>query len=376
MSMLVGTVGIVGGATRDSYLAQCETETDGNTVSVRCGAHSRRLKILDGCADAGGKATLSELPAGLLAHASRTEFGGGGVNSCRAFQMVAPGYPLRYLDVSLFDPQLSAYLNNPATRVRFLGLRPIPVNAVLGDRGDKVILKSPTPPGVTCLSLERQAEITWLASAKAILANSLRDPAVIARLIYESGRRRAKVYLGVTRSLPSDSGIESIASVIIAGWDDFSEQIALGVRMDISGGMLAVERLRELAPTAALFVTMGREGVLLQTASDCAAVHVRLRSGVDSQVQLLVFENPSRACGCGDAFAAGLFAELETGRSYLSNVRTERPRFERAAMSGCASALRWLGYRGPLAESDFVVATIHRRRSGKTLDVVLSKRLA
>ncbi len=355
----VFSLGIVGNATVDCYLPQATIKRSNGKVEVKCGAQEYEFHPRES-ASPGAKVNVAALPPELLAQGQKTAYGGGAFNSYAAFRLIAPETRVLYFDTCSTDKGLEAQLNSATTEVFFGGLHPIPTSAVLGERGDKIIFKYPLVIGpdmqVSAAYLDR------LAGCDAILANSAKDIRLMSHLASRASRSQLRIYVVLTGSLPPDFVNETVlpaASYLFISWDDVMFIGGVHVRKTVDNALHILNCLRDRARAAMIFLTLGSDGVVISQADRATVTHVYLnpQARLSAEMKALVAGHPTHVCGCGDAFAAGAFADLETQQSLLVKKGNDYPQEVRAALSGCAAALRWLGYDGRVSEEEFMVSS-------------------
>jgi sugar/nucleoside kinase (ribokinase family) len=358
-SKSVDSLGIVGNATIDCYLPQAIIKRSNGKVEVKCGAQEYEFHPRES-ASPGAKVNVAALPLELLAQGQKTVYGGGAFNSYAAFRLIAPETRMLYFDTCSADKELEAQLKSATTEVFFGGLHPIPTSAVLGEMSDKIIFKYPLVIGQ---DMEVSAAyLKHLDGCDAILANSAKDIRSMSHLASRASRRQLRLYVVLTGSLPPDFVNERIlpaASCIFISWDDVMYIGGVRVRKTVDKALHILNCIRDRARASMIFLTMGSDGVVVAQTDRATATHVYLdpQARLSAEMQALAADHPAHVCGCGDAFAAGAFADLETRQSLLVEEDNNYPRDVRAALSGCAAALRRLGYDGPVSEEEFVVSS-------------------
>ncbi len=342
-----------GQAALDHHFRAAKLTTPSDSLAqVDCGPGKFSIPIRRPLSS-GGK-TVAELPAELFAYAGSVTPGGGALNTIVQARDIDAGVELRYLDAGEPAAPVSALLDELKIETRFLGLRPVPQNAVFGCRaaGDKQILKSPLA-SPNRLPSDFDDKITWLLQAQAVCANSVKDRMVMTRIASAAAREKVRLYSVMTPSLAPDYLMEAVlpwSTAVISGADEAG--VSLGVRF--ADAMEAVGAIRGLSQTAFVFVTLGKNGGLVADPSEQAVFHVRLRTAVLDDVQHWLAADPSSTCGCGDSFAAGAMVYLETGLSLLHGHLHEAPGVA-AALSGSATAVARLLYPGAIAPVDFEI---------------------
>jgi sugar/nucleoside kinase (ribokinase family) len=237
-----------------------------------------------------------------------------------------------------------------------LGLRSVPTNAIFGARDNKVVLKSAVV-GVDSLTPAQISRLEDLISQDGVLANSLKDLPVMRFLTDAALQGRTRLYAVITSSLPARVACLEVlpaASVVFSAWDELEPVIGHSLPLTRQSVREAIERISRRAPQAMTFVTMGKCGVVVRD-PDGSVSNVCLASGISRVVQGIVGRAPACVCGCGDAFAAGVYAFLEAGRSLVPGGRDYTMAVQ-VAVAGCGSAIRWLGYKHELVQGDFSVS--------------------
>jgi hypothetical protein len=181
---------------------------------------------------------------------------------------------------------------------------------------------------------------------------------VMNAIVSLRGQHKFQLHVVVTQSLAPDflrAGVLSSADFIYAGGDEIGYITGENRGESRTTALESAVWLRRHAPRADVFITQGRDGVVVLPAESQVAYHVRLRPDRLREVQALVLPNPAKVCGCGDAFVAGACVEAEIGRSVMCSTPDQLLPAQRAAVSGCSLALRWLGYERPLSTRDFSI---------------------
>ena len=348
-------LGIIGHLTKDYHFPNATFTSEGTRVTLHYDGRQFGVES-DDAVSPGAKVTVKFLPRALLGNPGSICYGGGGFNSLLALS----GYSeakIRYVDACRLDGDIEQYLAHINTvEARSLDLRSIPQNAIVGDRSSKIILKSRIKSKGRDLDLQQMAIIEWLADSRGVLVNSPKDQNVVEALLTRTQSKGSRVHLVAPRSLPLNFlrglVLPHIHS-LIGNWDqpnEFGEGGTLEKSVDDCVRQLGY--LRQAAPRLIVFITLGAEGVLVSSPFESAVYHIKLRPEVWLEVQEFA-RNPVRRCGCGDAFAAGAFVRIEAVPDSGAG-RADAPVL--AALSGCMSALAWLGFARRLGPGDFVVA--------------------
>lgn len=312
---------------------------------------------------AGGKVTCYEIPEALWRQAADVRAGGGAVNSAIALALIASGVRARILDAACADRIIARRLAYPGMETRFLGCRAVARNAVLGDRCDQLVVRSPIER-VSALSVEQLKELAWLMECPCVLANSVKDVSIMERLVRVTARG-PRLYAVLTGSLPADFVVQRVlpcAHAIFAGWDEVGHVTRLDAAQNMDAALAHIEWLALRAPQAMIFLTMGKEGALV-VGPGCPIVHHVRLDGPSPGVQSLIRRDPTRVCGAGDAFAAGAFVALETRVPLVSGGDGVASPVIRAGLAGCAAAVRWLGRVEGLRVLDFELTRLQGCRA-------------
>ena len=261
---------------------------------------------------------------------------------------------IRHLDGKCFDASIASEL--PPLARTLAALRESPTNYVLSDGDDKRIFRPPLEPAGP-LGAQQFADIQWLIGAQTILVNSPKDEEPVGAIVDECTRTGSEIIFVLTPSLRAGFLKSTLPEVpvLIGAFDDL--QFLTGRSpVSIGGAAMAAARLRVMAPNAEIHVTMGSLGVLSMAACSDEMTRVVLgaHAGAASEVRRIVKERPARLNGAGDAYAGGLLVRRAFGWSLLAGSGALLPHV-RAALAGCASALRWIGVRSGLTTDAFVV---------------------
>lgn len=337
------TIGITGTLVRDFYFPAATLVGYGpefriRTPEVECSVSTPEPLF------PGAKVTLESLPDALVSASKEFALGGGGYNSLRALLDARPDLPVRYLDSGDLPEHFVREVAGYNVTSRSLHLRQTPSNAIIGNRSSKVILKSPITP-VAELDGDHQSAIDWLLQCDAILANSLKDPAVVKALVDGVRHRRVSLFILLTQSLANDLVERFVlpsAAVIIATWDQAGYIVTRPDSRTVDNALEVVTALARKAAAADLFLTLGKDGVLAYSQEMSTAYHVRLRAAAWERAQELA-RAPVHLCGCGDAFAAGVVLGM---LGQAGSLISAGGAVLRGALMGSVVALSWLGWSG------------------------------
>jgi len=300
----------------------------------------------------GAKVTVAEpLSSSTLRSPRLTEgLGGGGLGTASSLATWLPSKVL-YVDVSVGEARFRQYFESRGIATRFFGLRSVPVNAVVGHRSNKVILKSPIAPvgipaGLRTELRELLKEPEW------IVLNSVKDEP-LARMAVEAALRRrcAKLAAVVTSSLSPSFVARHIlpnVDVLIVSFDEMNWLLSHMPATITASKQRLLALCERMRGGARVFVTLGKDGVMC--GSRRGLFHVRLRAAVARRVEASVSSHPAAVTGAGDWFAGGVIASRCCNR--WRRVPDCPPSVDEA-VAGCVSALHHLGQE--VAPGDFDV---------------------
>ena len=284
--------------------------------------------------------------------------GGGALNACLALRSISQDFRLRYLDAGVPDPRVAETLRANAIECRTLGLHKVPHNAVFGSRaaGDKWVLKSPLSGGSAAADVD--AQIRWLLECDVVLADSLKDRRLMTPLASAAARGRLRLYVVLSPTLSCGYVLDAVvpwASAVVAGVAEIGDALRLRIEPSLEGGLEALHVINDYVQYANVYLTLGKDGVLVSDLATMATYHVSLREQVEESVRAVLASAGSTVCGCGDAASAGVLAYLEGCRTLLSAGPSGLPRSVAAALAGTAAALSRLGFVRSLSPGDFIV---------------------
>tara|TARA_Y100000310_G_scaffold167856_1_gene167832 strand:+ start:40407 stop:41513 length:1107 start_codon:yes stop_codon:yes gene_type:complete len=292
-------------------------------------------------------------------------FGGGGYNSVRSIH-TPQNLEFQYLDTSSPRVHYGPIQQDAAQSVTiagatpvFLGKRPIPLNIVLGDRTDKIIIKS----GVEQVSFTdaEQREISdYCAQASAIAFSSVKDQYFAESAVQQADRK--VVAANVTTSLDPDFVMEHVLPSVVfqSNADELDYLLTNGERSQIphEGQDLVnyisreIQSLRSENPpsyTRNMYVTIGRDGVVC---SDTDGVyHVRLKDPTLQAIDAVVSKKLASTNGAGDAFF-GKVAISEYRNSHQKHVTG-------IAMDATRNAVEHIGYMTPIPARSFEITKLN-----------------
>jgi hypothetical protein len=351
------TIGTVGESVVDGIFTGAQVKSEGSVADVVFPSRTFHL-IAEGDIRPGAK-VVAALPDELWNYAVEFRCGGGFVNSTVAIKTVAPEACLRCLDACAIGPLLRRRVRFTGLRLRGLGFRRVRRNAVFGTGGDKIIFK----PGLFApragLSSGQLAMLAWLCECSDLLGNSIKDEDVLAYLAGAAEAGRTDLHLVLTTGLPFDFVSRTalrVTRTVITSWDEIGKITGWGVEPTMDGALWAAARLGRLAPRATVHVTCGESGTLVCEPGSRSGYRVILKRSAWDAVQRVVSAEGAALCGAGDAYAGGVVAAVAPVR--FGNLGAGWPAAVRSGLAGCATAVRWIGYRRLLSAADFAVSAI------------------
>jgi sugar/nucleoside kinase (ribokinase family) len=153
------------------------------------------------------------------------------------------------------------------------------------------------------------------------------------------------------------------AQAVFAAYDEIPRLLGEGFDSTPLGALRALRHIRGLAPRAAAFITLGKDGVLASAPGGCEC-HIALCPGPSAAIQACVALDPARTNGAGDAFLAGAAAFYAEGASLVEGITQSSSNPTVAAgISACAAAVRWMGYQPTLTAGDFQTVDLTGERT-------------
>lgn len=300
----------------------------------------------------GGKC-FAEIPPHPFALAAEVKGGGGLWNTARAYRLISYRVA-RYLDAVVPDKRLLREVEYLRMQARFLKLYPRPCNIVAGP--DRTIFK-PVTPAPADWNAALQEAVEWAAQAQIIAANSIGDDVFMTALTDAVKGAGTKLYAMVTPALAAPAVRRAIpaCSAVFAASDEIPRIFGEEFAPTLEGAFRALAHVRALNPGATVFITLGKDGVLVG-GPGAVPVLVRLRPGLVAEVQEHIRSNPGCNCGCGDAFFAGAVAWYADRESLAVGLAGGQESGVCASISGCAAAVRWTGFQTQLGRDDFQIA--------------------
>jgi hypothetical protein len=213
----------------------------------------------------------------------------------------------------------------------------------LGDRSDKVIVKSPVKNSTLQESdLHIVHDFLQRYQFQRIIMNSVKDQK-IAELVVTQPWVMAVVTTSLDPGFVKSRIVPSCCTQF--NYDEFGYVMEHPIEGDENTNLEAaiqdIERLRmDFHPRYPIFVTLGRNGVLM--ADENKTYHIKLDPELSPRLQEHIASNPARVCGAGDAFAAHAFLAMKRGASPVE-----------AAINACLHAIKYMGY-SRVRPSEFV----------------------
>lgn len=348
---------VAGNATLDAHI-HGKVYEDGNSIAVISDGIKKTFEVVDGPIKYGYK---HRTKVGVEQHIrglwNMLKPGGGGYNTATSIKRrmdIATKLDLAYVDVSSPDELVLQSLRELGISPYFFGLRPIPVNAVLGGREDKILLKGPMLPRVI-LHEENKATIDNIVQgAKAAAINSAKDESLVEAIIESANHRRVPLYFVVTSSLPPDFIFQKMLpyGLSIISYEDI---ISIHGKnplefKDKQLFEMSLEYLRKMNKDKVtngnpLFITLGANGVLCMN-HERGIYHVKLR---EEYVELVGYSAGTKigsTNGAGDVFA-GSVVVLGATRKKLDLTKV--------VMRASKASVRHIGYDGPIGYDSFIV---------------------
>lgn len=345
---------------------------DDDKVTIESNGSKLEIEVIDGPIKARGKYTAKkQFSEKLLQFSPEIDFGGGGYNSLmeilRLRERNNGAFKLCYVDMS--TPSLDSI--TPTQSIKkvlhdmgvdeslFFDKRPLPLNLVLDDRINKVIIKSPMDYQGTRYTdddVERVRDV--LRGSKCILANSLKD-AVFANLISEYSSNGRMLINVVTNSLDYSLVYDTLVpkGITIFNYDELGAFMK-GLGKDCFGtdadenkkieyAVKAIQMMRDDGRSKPIYVTLGRNGALCAYNGSNGRIHHVSHDSVSKKVQEAIDKQKKTICGAGDCFAGGVFYYYMT---------TNNPDVNTAGMEGCMRSVKYLGYPDRISYDDFTIS--------------------
>jgi sugar/nucleoside kinase (ribokinase family) len=350
-------IAVVGESALDCMFPHAHLTYEGRVAQVIL--PSRVFQIMAETKIEPGLKSHGMIPDSLWDWAADFRYGGGYVNSSIAIKLIAPEVAMRCVDECRVDARLRRSLGYPGLDLRGLSLQDIPRNAVFRDGHNRTIFKSKVSSCAAVAEQQRET-LLWSCECPCVLGNSIKRPSVMEFLAREAKAGRNRLSIVLTGALPFEfvqNTALPAASVLFASLDEIGDITGWDVEQTIESAFETALRLQRVAPAAIIYLTLGKEGVVV-TGPDLESPYcVRLALDPWAEVQRIVAENPARLCGAGDAFAGGVTVYLECLATLAAGLDGHYPPAVNAAISGCAASVRWIGLERVVGAVDFQVSS-------------------
>jgi sugar/nucleoside kinase (ribokinase family) len=348
-------IAVVGESALDYLFPHANLTYKGRVAEV--GLPSRAFRIVAETNIEPGLKIPATIPDSLWVHAADSRPGGGYVNSSIAIKLIAPEMTLRCVDGCRVDASLYRSLGYAGLDLRGLDLHDMPRNAVFQDGDDRTIFK-PQASSIGVLSEQQCETLRWSCACPCVLGNSIKHPTVIEFLARQANLRGSRLSIVLTKALPFDfmeNTVLPTAGVLFASLDEIRDITGWRVEQTVESAFEIAFRLQRVAPIAVIYMTLGKDGVVVTAPDLESPCCVRLASGPWAEVQRLVAQDPARLCGAGDAFAGGATVYLECSSTLTRGLDGRYEPAVNAAIAGCAASVRWIGLERSLGTTDFQV---------------------
>ncbi|MBS3105095.1 hypothetical protein J4234_02465 [Candidatus Woesearchaeota archaeon] len=348
---------IAGNATLDAHI-DGKVYEDGNNITVVSDGVKKIFEVVDGPIRYGYKhRTKADVEHSIRGLWNMLKPGGGGYNTATSIKRrmdIATKLDLSYVDVSSPDELVLQSLREVGISPYFFGLRPIPINAILGGREDKIILKGPMLPRVNLLEEHKVAIDDIVREANGVAINSAKDEGLVEAMIESTNRRMVPLYFVVTSSLPPDFIFQKMLPY---GLSIISHEDVTSIHgknplefKDAQLFEMSLEYLRKMNKDKItngnpLFITLGANGVLCMN-HESGIYHVKLKEEYVEMIGYSAGTKIGSTNGAGDVFA-GAVVVLGATRKKLDITKV--------AMRASKASIRHIGYDGPVGYDSFTV---------------------
>lgn len=348
---------MAGNATLDAHIEGRVYEIDNQVVVISDGV-KRVFDVVDGPIRYGFKhRTNVDVEQHIRGLWNVLKPGGGGYNTATSIKRrtdIAINLNLAYIDVSEQDDLITQSLSELGISGYFFGLRPVPVNVILGGRGDKILLKGPMLPRVHLKDEHKETIDDLVHQANGVVINSAKDESLVDFLLQSSISRAVPLYFVVTSSLPSDFVLRRMlpfGTSILSHEDIVSIYGQNPLKLDDAQLFeLSLEYLRKIRSDEVnkgnnIFVTLGPRGVLCLN-RDGKIYHVILKEEYKEIVGYSAESRVGSTNGAGDTFAGAVVS---------LNSSVEKMDIKKIAMRASKASIRHIGYDGPIGYTSFNV---------------------
>lgn len=280
--------------------------------------------------------------------------GGGGYHSVTGMRTFYEPEKLGlvYIDVSSSNRIINQGLAAKRVRSHFFGERDVPLNAIIGGRGDKIILKGPHLGRFSPSPSEIEEAELHIEGSNAVLINSVKDKGYVEGYIGIANERNIPLYFVVTPSIEDiDFVNEKVlpAGVNILNYDDLVDLYSVKGVIDEQGKMEyaldTIQRLRtDKVTDKNIYVTLGENGAYCSDRN--SIFHVKLNDKYAEKVQKAILTRTRNINGAGDNFAASVV---------LSEVLEKEHDPVKVTLKASMAAIKYIGYRNLLPKDAFLV---------------------
>jgi len=347
---------VVGNATLDAYV-QGEVTVSKKSVSISSGDTVEKFFVEDPPIRAGHKHRVNqniEQKIRPLLHYYRP--GGGGYNSVTAISNlpnIKKELELFYMDVSNVDQLIANGLKQHNINSHFFFQRDIPVNAIIGYRKDKIILKGPQLGRVEPDEDDIKVIYSAISKSDALLINSIKDTKYLEQYLKISKAHNIIPYLVITTSLEWKFAYDKIMPHVkgILNYDELPGLLECNDLTDEQTKMeIALETLRKIRKDGKnkdkpLYVTLGRNGAYC--AKKNSIIHVKLNPDYTNKVSKAISKHRGNTTGAGDVFAGAITAYDATSKQNMP--------LHKLVIKASEAAIRHIGYKGKLPRNAFLI---------------------
>lgn len=281
--------------------------------------------------------------------------GGGGYNSVMAMRNlpdIKEELELTYFDVSTPVSLIVKKLREKSIDSRFFYQREVPVNAIIGWREDKIVLKGPQLGRVEPDEKDAIEIIGAIQKSDVFLANSIKDPKYFEIYLDTSRKFNVPVYSVITTSLEPDFVFEKVFTdpntAIILNYDEIpylfsesTEKMSEEEKINFAFDALKRKIKSKINLNKPTYITLGKNGVYYS--KNESITHIRLKPEYSEKVRDSIIKEGGNFNGAGDVFSAAVVAyDLAT------NAEAEE-----TALKASIAAIRHIGYKGELSSDSF-----------------------
>ncbi len=292
------------------------------------------------------------------------KLGGGGRNSLAEHVLIeSTGQDTIYLDMQVPCESILRYMKQNRVESYFLNKRRPAVNVVVGGRDNKRIIKSPIEKNLPLTSIEAYFISAMVKSSGRVLMNSAKDMSLADCVMQHCRRYKKEVGVVVTTSFDNYDYVRGHivpSATCIFNYDEIGtvfnpEHKSLGDENDKNedalwgiGDCLAIQM--RSGQRHSIYVTLGKNGIFAADRHG-EVYHIFLRNEeIRQSLAEIIPKREDATNGCGDHFAAAALKYEEQGYQTIA-----------AGILGQIHSIRFIGYRGDISESDFIVQPVDKR---------------